>query len=194
VRRRDLSRLVWGTETVILTVFVTVAFQTFVTQPFRVEHESMLDTLRDGEMILVDRLTPRLTGLHRGDIVIFDAPADYGPSAPFIKRVIGLPGDVIDLVGGVVTVDGVPLDESGYVYRDQGTYPMGDGSHWVVAPGELFVLGDHRADSTDSRTAAIGEVPQDRVIGRAFVRYWPPSDFGFLDAPAYPELRSARVP
>jgi signal peptidase I len=192
--RRALPRLLFAIETVLLTVLVVVGVQTFVAQPYRVEHESMLDTLQDGEMVLVDKLSPRLGWLRRGDIIVFEPPPRTGdPGTPFIKRLIGLPGDVVAIRDGLVIVNGVPLDESGYVYQGQPTLPMEDRADWQVPAGALFVLGDHRVDSTDSRIGWLGMVPMDRVIGRAAVRYWPLDTAATLDAPGYPEL-SADLP
>jgi signal peptidase I len=152
----------------------------------------MLDTLHDGEMVIVDKLTPRLTGLARGDIVVFQPPpAEDDDGSPFIKRVIGLPGDLVELRDGAVRINGVPLDESGYVYRDQPTLPTDTLTAWELPAGALFVLGDHRIDSTDSRLGWLGMVPIDRVIGRAALRYWPPEAATVLAAPAYPELAAA---
>lgn len=187
---RALHRLLFAGETILLTLIVVVGLQTFVAQPYRVEHESMLSTLQDGEMVLVDKLTPRLGGITRGDIVVFEPPArDGDDGTPFIKRVIGLPGELVQLRRGRVLIDGVPLDESGYIYEDQPTVPTDMLSAWEVPDGSYFVLGDHRADSTDSRMGWLGMVPAERIIGRAAARYWPIESAAVLGAPAYPELR-----
>jgi signal peptidase I len=189
VSRRNLFRVLFAVETVLLMLIVVVGIQVFVAQPYRIEHESMLDTLHDGEMVLVDKLTPRFTGYARGDIIVFDPPAHpEDPGMPYIKRVIGLPGDRIELLAGRVWVNGVALEETGYVYLDQPTEPVDATAAWVVGVDSLFVLGDHRADSTDSRTPWLGTVPVARVIGRAVARYWPPDTATLLGAPTYPEL------
>jgi len=194
VTRTLLSRAVFITETVLLTVLITVGLQSFVAQPYRVEHVSMLDTLQDGQMILVDKLTPRVAGYGRGDIVLFRPPSGVeDDDTPFIKRLIGLPGETIDLVGGRVLVDGVPLDESAYLYQDQPTEPTGTHSHWLVPAGMFFVLGDHRADSTDSRSDVLGPIAASSVIGRAVLRYWPLSALTLLADPAYPELTTGQA-
>lgn len=192
VSRAAITRLLFAVETVLLTLIVVVAVQSFVAQPYRVERESMLDTLQDGEMVIVDKLSPRLGGISRGDIIVFEPPARAGDDGtPFIKRVIGLPGDVVELVDGRVHINGVALDESAYTYRDQPTVPTDRISSWQVPADRLFVLGDHRSDSTDSRMGWLGMVPMERVIGRAALRYWPMESAAVLDAPAYPELRAA---
>ena len=103
---------------------------------------------------------------------------------PFIKRVIGLPGDRVEIKDGVVSVNGVELDEP-YVYGGP-TEASATGDVVVVPPGEYFALGDHRTDSTDSRV--FGFVSKDDIIGRALVRYWPIGTFTVLEAPSYPDV------
>jgi signal peptidase I len=125
-------------------------------------------------------------------VVFQPPPADGDDGSPFIKRVIGLPGDLVELRDGSVRINGVALDESAYVYRDQPTLPTDTLTAWEVPRDALFVLGDHRIDSTDSRLGWLGMVPVDRVIGRAALRYWPPEAATILAAPAYPELAAAR--
>jgi signal peptidase I len=192
VRRRLLRRAAFVAEASLLTVFLTVAIQAYVVQPYRVERESMMDTLQDGQMVLVDKLSPGLTGIARGDIVVFRAPPGALPDdTPFIKRVVGLPGDLVELVDGTVVVDGVPLDEAAYVFHGQRTVPTDRRSSWVVPAGHLFVLGDHRMDSLDSRSDRVGMIPAASVIGRAAVRYWPLESLALLGTSGYPELRAA---
>ncbi len=178
--RRLLIEIV---ETALLTILVAVVIQTSVAQPYRVEKISMQDTLQDGQMVLVDKLTPRFDGYHRGDIVVFQPPPADG-DVPFIKRVIGVAGDAIELRDGLVRLNGVPLDESAYVFHGQRTDPMDGISSWVVPVGQLFVLGDHRANSSDSRTA-LGTIPVSSVIGRAILRYWPISSLQVIQPPSF---------
>ena len=187
--RVALRRVLFVLETVTLTVLLTVGVQTFVAQPFQIEHVSMQDTLSEGQMVLVDKLTPKLTGFSRGEIVVFHPTVAPGADdTPYIKRVIGLPGDRIELTDGVVEVNGVALDESAYVYHGEPTRPTSETTRWDVPSETLFVLGDHRGDSTDSRSAMLGLVRYDQVIGRALVRYWPPTAMELLTPPPYPEL------
>jgi len=181
-------------ETLVLTVLIFLVVHTFVAQPFRVEQSSMVSTLLPDQFVLVDKLTPRWAPYERGDIVVFQPPETFGSSsdAPFIKRVIGLPGDRVDLQDGFVIVNGVQLDEP-YVFLRGGkpdpTEPRGAGADsWLVADGTLFVLGDHRSASEDSRV--FGPIDVSSVLGRALLRYWPLDTFGTLDRPAYPELAS----
>lgn len=183
-------------ETLVLTLLIFFVIQNFVAQPYKVEQKSMQQTLEEGEYVLVDKLTPRFDAYNRGDIVVFQPPAEWGDAnTPFIKRVIGEPGEVVEIRDdGLVYVNGVALDEP-YLYADevggppQPTTPPLEQSTWTVPDGELFLMGDHRANSADSRT--FGPVPLDRVVGRAWLRYWPFDTIGILQTPTYPSLAPA---
>jgi signal peptidase I len=186
LRRRRLARLaIEIAETLVLTALIFLALQTFVAQPFRVEGGSMETTLEPNQYVLVDKLTPRWAPYGRGDIVVLDPPAAYQrDGTPFIKRVIGLPGDRVQLVDGAVVVNGTALDEP-YLYsvggvREPTDPTLGGLSEWYVPPGQLFVLGDHRQNSSDSRV--FGTVDISSIVGRAWLRYWPIDTFGTLPA------------
>lgn len=183
-------------ETLVLTLIIFFVIQNFVAQPYKVQQLSMERTLEPEQYVLVDKLTPRFDTYKRGDIVVFEPPDQWGDEGtPFIKRVIGQPNDQIEIRDdGLVYVNGVALSEP-YLYADE---PGGDPqpttapleqATWTVPPDELFLMGDHRANSADSRT--FGPVPIDRVIGRAWLRYWPIDTFGTLPTPSYPDLASA---
>jgi signal peptidase I len=96
--------------------------------------------------------------------------------------VIGLPGETIDITDGIVSIDGVPVDEP-YVYRDGGSDGVGETGHWVLGPSEILVFGDHRSNSSDSR--AYGPVPTASVIGRAILRYFPIDLLTIITPPTY---------
>ena len=179
---RGLGCFIEVLETVVLTLLIFVGVQTFVAQPYQVEQESMEQTVLPGEYILVDKLTPRFGGYHRGDIVVFHPPAGFstGPDRdkPFIKRIIGLPGDRIDIRrDGRVAINGTEYVEP-YVFRGQPTTGRPGTSTWLVPDGEYFVMGDHRQESTDSRD--FGPIAESQMIGRAWLRYWPLDRFGLL--------------
>lgn len=177
-------------ETLVLTVVIFLVIQTFVAQPFKVQGASMEMTLMPDEYVLIDKLTPLWAPYARGDIIVLDPPVDGSTDdeTPFIKRVIGLPDDHVQLKDGIVYVNGTALDEP-YTFIEDGvrqtTEPTPGGpSEWLVPPGHLLVMGDHRQDSADSR--AFGTIEISHVIGRAWLRYWPVDTFGTLANPAIP--------
>lgn len=185
--RRRLGCLVEIVETVALTVLIFLGIQAFVAQPYRVEGGSMETTVLPEQYVLIDKLTPRWAPYSRGDIVVLEPPAGYGDPVrvPFIKRVIGVAGDHIELQDGRVVVNGTVLDEP-YVYAIHGvpqpTEPLSGVSDWIVPAGTVFVMGDHRRASADSRV--FGPVAVSHVLGRAWLRYWPIDSFGVLPAAA----------
>jgi signal peptidase I len=191
--RRSFGCVIEVIETLVLTILIFFIIQTFVAQPYQVRQQSMERTLEPNEYVLVDKLTPRWDDYKRGDIVVFEPPSGWsidGDRTPFIKRVIGVGGDTVDLRDGRVFVNDVELDEP-YVYTEpdgepQPTDPTGGRTTWSIPPGEVFVMGDHRQASADSRT--FGSVPLSSVLGRAWLRYWPLSAFGILRTPTYEGL------
>ncbi len=180
-------------ETLVLTLIIFLVIQTFVAQPYKVQQQSMEHTLEPDQYVLVDKLTPRFDDYSRGDIVVFNPPSDWAQEdgTPFIKRVIGLPGDTVEIHDGDVFINGTMLDEP-YLYATapgdptQPTTSGGNEERWVIPEGELFLMGDHRANSANSRS--FGPVEEGSVIGRAWLRYWPLNVFGILPTPTYPEL------
>jgi len=191
VDRRQWGCLFEVLETLVLTIVIFLLIQNFVAQPYQVEQQSMEHTLEPGQYVLVDKLTPRFNDYQRGDIIVFNPPgasASDPTQVPFIKRIIGLPGDRIDFRNGDVYVNGVQLDEP-YVYDGQPTQAGAEGSTVVVPAGSYFCLGDHREDSTDSRV--FGFVPRSDIIGRAWLRYWPITDLGILSTPTYANVPPA---
>jgi len=201
VSRKPLGCLVEIAETLILTIVIFWLIQTFVAQPYRVEQQSMETTLLPDQYVLVDKITPRFDTFSRGDIVVFNPVIRDGactnqvedpnnrPPTPYIKRVIGEPGDTVTLHGGNVFVNGVMIDEP-YVHGAP-TNPLSGETSWTVAPDRLFVMGDNRENSTDSRSDQIGEICQVDVIGRAWLRYWPINTLGILQTPTYPNVPSS---
>jgi signal peptidase I len=146
--------------------------QSDLTQPYQVQQPSMEPTLEPGDTVLVD-LASHLNGYEYGNIITFNPPDGYLEDAtaiPFIKRVIGVTGDTVEIKDGAVWVDGVQLNES-YVFEGQATTKTGPLSRWVVPAGYLFVLGDHRDQSEDSRV--FGPIPTSSVIGRVTYRCFP---------------------
>jgi signal peptidase I len=194
-RSRALDVAIEIVTTVGLAVVLYLVITTFVVQTFRVEQQSMLDTLQPQQHLLIDKLTPRFDDYSRGDIIVFH-PKGERDQTPFIKRVIAVGGEHVAIRDGAVWVDGVRLDEEDYTFRDpttggnEPTIATGQQSEWDVPEGSLFVLGDHREESTDSRRASVGLVDRDDVVGRAWLRFFPLDTLGILQTPSYPELEA----
>ncbi len=198
-RSRAIDVVIEIVTTVGLAVALYLVITTFVVQTFRVEQQSMIDTLQPGQHLLIDKLTPRFDAYSRGDIIVFH-PRGQSDQTPFIKRVIGVGGEHVEIKDGAVWIDGVRLEEDAYTYVDpatgenQPTLATGQASEWDVPEGSLFVLGDHRGGSTDSRRASVGLVDVDSVVGRAWLSFFPLDTLGILQTPAYPEIAAAQAP
>lgn len=199
--RRRLGCALEIVETLVLTLVIYLVIHNFVAQPFEVEQQSMFPTVNPGEYVLIDKISPRFQDYQRGDIVVFQPPEGFGQGGvPFIKRVIGLPGDTVSLENGRVFVtpaggSPVRLDEPYVVRAIDGeaapTLPKNaDGSSsWTIAPGTYFVMGDNRPNSQDSRV--FGPVNRELIIGRAWLRYFPLDRVGFVTRPTYAGLSAA---
>ncbi|MEI6316610.1 MAG: signal peptidase I [bacterium] len=178
--KNDLAHGVWDfTKFAALVLITVIAIRYAIAQPFIVSGASMAPNFASSDYLIVDELSYRFHPPHRGDVVIFHPPID--PSAYYIKRVIGIPGDHIEVKNGVVTITnaqfpkGVILNES-YITRD--TLPE-DVTRDVPA-GKYFVMGDNRPESYDSR--AWGLLPAQNITGRAFARLFPFTEINLLPA------------
>jgi signal peptidase I len=193
-RKPALGCLLEIVETLVLTLIIFWVIQSFVAQPYRVQQQSMEHTLEPDQYVLVDKLTPRFDAYKRGDIVVFDPPPEWvqAQGQPYIKRVIGIGGDKIEIRDGFVYLNGTRLDEDGYVFSEDGVAQSTDDlsgvGTWLVPDGQLFLMGDHRQNSADSRE--FGPFDVTSVIGRAWLRYWPIDTFSILQTPTHPELAS----
>jgi signal peptidase I len=201
---------------VLIALALAILLKTFLVQAFFIPSGSMENTLQVGDRVMVNKVVYHLRDIKRGDIVVFDGLDSFTPEvtiaeptnpvskalgwfaglvgfAPpsekdFIKRVIGIPGDRVACCDskGRITVNGKPLDETSYLYP--GNKPSDQPFDIVVPPGRLWVMGDHRAMSSDSRAhlgdPGGGTVPESKVIGRAFVVIWPVSHWSWLSNPA----------
>ena len=166
---KDVLRDLFGT--IVPAVIIALLIHVFLAQATRVYGQSMQPSLHTNERLVVEKFSYRFHGPRRGDVVVLHDLG--GGSELLIKRVVGLPGERVTVADGRVFIDGVALDEP---YLDQGT--QGGGRFWVVPPLRVFVLGDNRGASRDSRV--FGPVPLDQIVGRALFRYWPLSEVGVL--------------
>ncbi len=158
----------------VLALIIVIPFRLFIAQPFIVSGASMEPTFATGEYLIVDQITYRLEEPKRGDIVIFRYPND--PSKFFIKRIIGLPGEVVQLANGTTTIidpatqEETTLDEE-YLVKDK----TDDHLTITLSSDEYFVMGDNRSASSDSRKW--GPVQRDKIVGRALIRLLPVNTF-----------------
>lgn len=157
-------------ETLVLSIVLFTLINS-VSARIRVDGYSMEPTLHSGEFVIVNKLSYWLGMPQRGDVIVFHFPRD--PVQEYIKRVIGLPGDKVEISGGLVRVNDQVIDEpyiaAAPVYQ----------SSWTVAEESVFVLGDNRNNSSDSHNW--GSVPYDNIVGKALIVYWPPPDWGLVE-------------
>jgi len=166
------NRAFWETvQSIIIALVLAFLIRTFLVESFIVQGRSMEVTLFDGERLFVEKLSYRWHEPQRGDIVVFRYPLD--PSRDFIKRVIAVGGDYVEIRMGQIYVNGQAIQEPYVANRDLQSYPK-----TRVPPGSIFVLGDNRRNSEDSRV--FGAVDLRYVKGRAFLVYWPISKIQFL--------------
>ena len=196
-------------ETALIAILIFVLVRSLVLN-FRVDGSSMLPSLVNGEMLLVNRnayhtfdlyslvdwvpgvshadakeFTP-FDGPHRGDVIVFNPPVTS--DKPYIKRVIGLPGDTVEIKDGSVFVNGIQLDEP-YLHGDTTECQPRACDPVEVPAGHVFVLGDNRAHSSDSRYFGVVEI--DSIVGKAWITYWPIGHIGTVPTADYHELDSA---
>ena len=148
-----------------LAVVLALIIQATIAKPYEIPTESMDPTIKPSERVLANRFIYHLRDVHRGDIVVFDPPASLNSTVPFVKRVIGLPGDTVQVSGGQTLVNGQPFVVAGAAVPGYEYGPT------VVPEGMLFVLGDNRNDSVDSHVW--GFLPRESVLGEVFLTYWP---------------------
>lgn len=162
----------WGRD-IVFASLIAILFVVFVVQPVKVEGTSMEPKLQAQDRIFVNKLGYHFSEVERADIVVFWFPKDQSKS--FIKRVVGLPRETVEIRSGIVYIDGEKLQET-YVppeYFDFKSYPPE-----IVPYDSFFVLGDHRSSSNDSRNW--GFVPKNYIFGEAIFRYWPPAKVGMI--------------
>jgi signal peptidase I len=164
-------------ETVLLTAVLFLVINT-VTGRSQVNGFSMEPTLHDGQYLIISKITYWIRPPERGDIIVLHPPNNLGED--YIKRIVGLPGERVEIRDGKVWVDGVALDEP---YVSGG--PSYSGS-WTLGEGEYLVLGDNRNNSSDSHSW--GPLDEDSIVGKAWLSYWPPEYWGIVKHHAFPEM------
>jgi signal peptidase I len=173
---------IW-TRDLLIAIGLALVIIVFLYQPVKVEGTSMAPLLSDQERIFINKFVYRFEPIERGDVVVFWYPLDRSKS--FIKRVVALPGEMVEIRKGIVYVNGVALPEP-YVppqYEDLTDYPA-----TKIAEHSYFVMGDHRISSNDSRV--FGTVPSHFIYGRAVFAYWPVDHFGSLSATSTTEAKT----
>jgi signal peptidase I len=169
-------------ETLLLAVILFLVINT-LTGRYQVHGQSMEPSLHDGQYLIASKVSFWLHPPQRGDIVVLEPPTGQS-EVPYIKRLIGLPGDVVEVREHRVWVNGIALNEP-YIYAP----PAYDGN-WVVAEDQYFVLGDNRNNSSDSH--AWGLLSRERILGKAIFSYWPPESWGAIPHYTFPELGTTR--
>ena len=183
-------------ETLLLAALIFFLVRLVVLN-FRVDGESMLPNLDDGQMLLVNRNAYEFVDIgdnryypfdppERGDVIVFDPPT--GSDKPYIKRIIGLPGEEVTFGDGHVFIDGEVLPED-YIKDRTRCGARSDNCDVVVPEGYVYVLGDHRSNSSDSRV--FGPVPVGNIVGKAWFSYWPVDDVGFVPHESYADVEQA---
>jgi signal peptidase I len=180
LQTRHFLREVVETLVFVLVVYVLVEL---AAPRFLVEGPSMQPTFWTDQRLIISRIHYLLGEPERGDIVVFNAPGSGIGDPPLIKRAIGLPGDTIEIRGTQVYVNGQQLNES-YINEPCQESRCSDDS-WTLSSDEYFVMGDNRNHSRDSR--AFGPIKRNQIIGEAFIRYWPPQDWAYLERIRFPD-------
>lgn len=170
--REALGMVLYIITILALTFFVI----TFIGQRTYVSGSSMENTLSDGDNLIVDKITYRFKEPERFDIIVF--PFQYEEDTYYIKRIIGLPGETVQIEDGIIYIDGDVLTES-YGREIMDSSGIAE-KEIVLADNEYFVLGDNRNSSADSRNPSVGNIKRDDIIGRAWVRIWPLNTIGVL--------------
>lgn len=169
-------------KTVLIALLIVIPIRAFVFQPFLVRGNSMEPSYHNGDYLIVDEFSYHFRGPERGEVIVFEYPRD--PSQRYIKRVVGLPGEIVEIADGKVVV--YEEDEKAFVLGELYTEGATMGSGKIsLREGEYYMLGDNREHSSDSRTW--GPVPEEYIIGRAFLRVFPLSAFAMVESTEYEE-------
>ena len=162
---------------IILAAVIVVPIRYFIFQPFFVQGISMEPNFTTGDYLIIDEITYRFREPQRGEVIVFRYPKN--PTQHYIKRIIGLPGETVEIKDGQIIIENQILDES--VYLDE--VNVSGSIETTLADDQYFVLGDNRDFSSDSRRW--GELPEDNIIGKVFLRAWPFVALARIEAPTY---------
>ena len=177
---------------VIIALVIVIPVRYFLFQPFLVNGQSMEPNFENGDYLIVDEISYRFHDPQRGDVIVFGYPGN--PSTRLIKRVIGLPGETVEIKEGKVTIikeNTEVLDESQYLPEGLETQPGVKGDKFSIPEDEFFVLGDNRTVSLDSRWW--GLLPRQNIIGRVYLRLWPIKDLSKIKKPIYDSLSNLMI-
>jgi len=175
-------------ETVVIAASIFLVVYLFFLQPHQVNGQSMMPNFKSGEYVLTDKVSYKLRDPQRGEVVVFHAPdganCPKGTGCDFIKRILAVPGETIEVKNNSISINGEKLPES-YIPEDYETKagPFTMNRSVTLAAGEYMTIGDNRPYSSDSR--AWGPVDKSAIVGRAFFRYWPPESIGFIQTAKY---------
>ena len=169
-----------------ITITILIALAMFIglrytIEGYTVRYVCMMPNISDGDWIIVNKASYFFSDPNRGDIIVFNPPEKVHSDYPFIKRVIGLPGETIEIKDGKTFINGIPLEEE-YI-KEVPKYTM---EKKFIPMREYFVLGDNRNNANDSHSW--GTVPRDYMIGKAIITYWPIDEWGITKHYSYPEL------
>lgn len=178
LRRHSFARELIETAVLVVIIYTLV---NLTTVRFFIDGPSMQPTFHAGEFLIVSRVNYLLGSPECGDIVVFDAPGSEADDPPLIKRLIGIPGDTVEVRDDGVYINGAALQEP-YTKELTSARRCRD-CVWQLGPNEYFLMGDNRNNSRDSRM--FGPVTHDRIIGEAVIRYWPTSDWGIVARAGY---------
>lgn len=162
---------------ILVTMALVILIITYVGQRTVVNGDSMDNTLQDGQNLIMDKISYRFHDPNRFDIVIFPGPEEEGGDL-FIKRVIGLPGETVQIIDGKVYINNEELTEDDYGITELISNPGSFDEPYTLGEEEYFCLGDNRPVSYDSRYPEVGPVDRSEIVGKVWIRIWPLSEFG----------------
>ncbi len=181
---KSIFFFIWETsKIVIIALLIVIPIRYFIFQPFFVRGQSMEPNFQNGNYLIVDEISYRLRNPQRGEVIVFKYPMN--PSQRYIKRIVGLPNETVEIQDGKVSVynqNGVPQIIDEFNYLPESIQTLGN-IELKLADSEYFVLGDNRPLSSDSRRW--GVLPRENIIGRVFLRVWPFAALAMVETPAY---------